>query len=1527
MKIVKLFFICVLSSIVVNSTQYQSQETKRNNDSVALSKVSDSDSLSDVHHHVSKRFAPFVFFGASLTIGAISALFTCIFICTGKHPVIHNPNQPPTFTSCNGPGNEEYFADWGTHSTVVTWNTPTANDPEEGQLQVQVEGGTPGMTFERGFHRIIYTAADSTGATANCQFTFRISVITCDPIKWPANGKVYCNDTEHIYGSNCTVECAEGYEIDSLSTSYRYQIMCNKSSSNQGEWHKEVPQCKVISCPLNATELDVENGSPDCSNNEYKSSCMTQCDSGYGLSSGIKYSTCQQNKTWSLHLPNCEDNQPPEIRNCPQTVTVYTDKLSQTTVVNWTQPTATDNSDEVTVYQTKGGPPGSSFPVGQTEVRYQASDANNNTSPECTFFINVEEIRCDPPFFTDKYINYDCPDGYAYGSACKIKCMGSFPLIGNDTITCERNDSGFPPRGQWNIGEFQPYCLKNPCDQLPAPENGAMVCEKWFFGLKCQMQCSDNFDIPLGTVGSDGGPFTGQFTCSESKGEYGPSNTVPGCTQLRRPLMTTALGELFYYTGDCNDPSVLMEIKENFILHMQYLQSVGWDGVCPSEIDCNVNNTLVTCGAISGKKRDVNFVLGQLRSKRSTHEIRVEVTLATTWYQFNSSASSTFYFLEEVQRKMFSVMTSLATNGNLTVRGLNPDANSFSLGYSVPDCPTGHALRHSTLTCVPCSAGTFLDPMKSSCTDCPVGTYKEIPENVDCTPCPSGKSTETTGSRNITSCLRKCSPGEFSKTGLEPCKLCSKSSYQTDEMSTSCLQCPFGKTTTFPGATNQQICSNFDIGFSEANQNIEFDPPTSNQSKLAVSVWLFVPNTLANFSIFNSESSNSRINIYFLDTLDIRINSQLLTTSVVVPRNTWFHVTIQIDSDNQTVKVYVNGSKVYSDSINNSVFNSSLISETSAMSIMLNEASSEGYLISGYHVDFSSLSDSEVADLASTCHVFQQNAHVSMDTFINMARIQDTFTSPSICDSINQCQPNPCNGHPCVDMVNAYKCQCQDGYTGEMCQNPPDYCRDNPCENNGTCSNLGRKFICSCPTGYKGNQCQVQIVNGEWSPWTSFSECSASCAGGIKTRSRQCNSPAPDPDGRPCDANGANETIVCNTEDCPTCPQLRKGFANLANCTKNSDGHEVCAITCRAGYIFTAQNQPLPAYVCGPNTSFTWNGRPPSCGRANSPRSISVVSSVQYFPEIPCIEASTASSILKSNLGSSLSCAVNGSCSIDVTTTGCSGLGRRRRSTSTSQITLTQTFISGDNLNLEDFQDSQNASKPLTDLVEGISSLELSAQQINSTHSILQFEINGVLYTSTAVSTDSVVQCPTGQGRSGVLCVDCPLGTFSDSGTCNMCSIGTYQDESGQSSCKPCSIGFTTKYKGSQNITDCIAIASSTTQEVTTQLADSNFLSKKDEAEDENNVWFIVIVVLAILAIIGAVTVASICLCKQLKRSRFRRLDPTNTIRQASWASLSMIKPALSSAEVTNTRPDKVKKSCITPGSWIIKDFRLKSKV
>ena len=54
----------------------------------------------------------------------------------------------------------------------------------------------------------------------------------------------------------------------------------------------------------------MENGSPVCTHRNYKydSSCMTQCDRGYGLSSGIIFSTCQEDKTWSTALPDCEGN-------------------------------------------------------------------------------------------------------------------------------------------------------------------------------------------------------------------------------------------------------------------------------------------------------------------------------------------------------------------------------------------------------------------------------------------------------------------------------------------------------------------------------------------------------------------------------------------------------------------------------------------------------------------------------------------------------------------------------------------------------------------------------------------------------------------------------------------------------------------------------------------------------------------------------------------------------------------------------------------------------------------------------------------------------------------------------------------------------------------------------------------------------------------------------------------------------------------------------------------------------------------
>ena len=56
-------------------------------------------------------------------------------------------------------------------------------------------------------------------------------------------------------------------------------------------------------------------------------------------------------------------------------------------------------------------------------------------------------------------------------------------------------------------------------------------------------------------------------------------------------------------------------------------------------------------------------------------------------------------------------------------------------------------------------------------------------------------------------------------------------------------------------------------------------------------------------------------------------------------------------------------------------------------------------------------------------------------------------------------------------------------------------------------------------------------INGHWAEWSSWSNCSATCDGGKRTRSRTCTDPAPLNGGRPCDGS-ADEDETCNEQAC-----------------------------------------------------------------------------------------------------------------------------------------------------------------------------------------------------------------------------------------------------------------------------------------------------------------------------------------------------------------------------------------------------------
>lgn len=60
-------------------------------------------------------------------------------------------------------------------------------------------------------------------------------------------------------------------------------------------------------------------------------------------------------------------------------------------------------------------------------------------------------------------------------------------------------------------------------------------------------------------------------------------------------------------------------------------------------------------------------------------------------------------------------------------------------------------------------------------------------------------------------------------------------------------------------------------------------------------------------------------------------------------------------------------------------------------------------------------------------------------------------------------------------------------------------------------------------------------INGSWSYWGAWSECTKMCDGGTTTRRRECNSPKPQYGGKECEGE-AYASTTCNDWTCPDLP-------------------------------------------------------------------------------------------------------------------------------------------------------------------------------------------------------------------------------------------------------------------------------------------------------------------------------------------------------------------------------------------------------
>lgn len=87
------------------------------------------------------------------------------------------------------------------------------------------------------------------------------------------------------------------------------------------------------------------------------------------------------------------------------------------------------------------------------------------------------------------------------------------------------------------------------------------------------------------------------------------------------------------------------------------------------------------------------------------------------------------------------------------------------------------------------------------------------------------------------------------------------------------------------------------------------------------------------------------------------------------------------------------------------------------------------------------------------------------------------FSGQSCEIDIDECISNPCfNGGTCHDLINGFKCNCNNNYTGAHCETPLDAYAGNPNSylSNDTCikttSSLN-DFYCMCPQGKQFYDC------------------------------------------------------------------------------------------------------------------------------------------------------------------------------------------------------------------------------------------------------------------------------------------------------------------------------------------------------------------------------------------------------------------------------------------------------------------------